>query len=83
MNDQKIEQEIQNNGLTAPRVTPSDIEAKITKKIAYDGSACGVKRYGIAESGPMRAFELRMYERDMMKRVIKTNTSTNADIDIG
>lgn len=29
MNDQSIEQEIQAKGLTAPRVTPSDIEANI------------------------------------------------------
>lgn len=29
MNDQEIEQEIQAKGLTAPRVTPSDIEANI------------------------------------------------------
>ena len=27
MNDQQIEQEIQTKGLTAPRVTPADIEA--------------------------------------------------------
>lgn len=30
MNDQQIEQEIQAKGLTAPRVTPDDIEANIT-----------------------------------------------------
>lgn len=29
MNDQTIEQEIQANGLTAPRVTPADIEENI------------------------------------------------------
>ena len=29
MNDQQIEQEIQAKGLTAPRVTPADIEANI------------------------------------------------------
>ncbi|HJV52780.1 MAG TPA: Gp49 family protein [Noviherbaspirillum sp.] len=29
MNDNQIEQEIQANGLTAPRVTPEDIEANI------------------------------------------------------
>jgi hypothetical protein len=29
MNDQEIEQEIQAKGLTAPRVTPQDIEANI------------------------------------------------------
>lgn len=30
MNDQAIEQEIQAKGLTAPRVTPADIEANIS-----------------------------------------------------
>ncbi len=30
MNDQQIEQEIQAKGLTAPRVTPQDLEANIT-----------------------------------------------------
>lgn len=32
MNDQAIEQEIQDKGLTAPRVTPADIEANITSE---------------------------------------------------
>lgn len=32
MNDQSIEQEIQAKGLTAPRVTPSDIEANIASE---------------------------------------------------
>ena len=32
MNDQSIEQEIQAKGLTAPRVTPTDIEANISSE---------------------------------------------------
>jgi hypothetical protein len=32
MNDQSIEQEIQDKGLTAPRVTPADIEANIASE---------------------------------------------------
>ena len=32
MTDQSIEQEIQANGLTAPRVTPADIEANIASE---------------------------------------------------
>ena len=32
MNDQQIEQEIQTKGLTAPRITPADIEANITSE---------------------------------------------------
>ena len=43
MNDQAIEQEIQAKGLTAPRVTPADIEANITSEFyftAADGVEC-------------------------------------------
>lgn len=42
MNDQSIEQEIQAKGLTAPRVTPQDIEANIIQEryfTAADGLA--------------------------------------------
>jgi hypothetical protein len=46
--DDKIEQEIQAKGLTAPRVTPADIEANIVSEhyfTAYDG------RYGAISNG--------------------------------
>ena len=33
--DKDIEQEIQANGLTAPRVTPADIEASIAKELFF------------------------------------------------
>ena len=42
MNDQQIEQEIQDKGLTAPRVTPADIEANITSEF-YFTAADGVE----------------------------------------
>ena len=35
MNDQTIEQEIQAKGLTAPRVTPADIEANISCEYTF------------------------------------------------
>lgn len=35
MNDQTIEQEINNKGLTAPRVTPADIEANIAAEYFF------------------------------------------------
>ena len=35
MNDQQIEQEIQAKGLTAPRVTPADIEANIRDEVYF------------------------------------------------
>ena len=40
MNDQAIEQEIQDKGLTAPRITPADIEANIVHEVYFTaGSA--------------------------------------------
>ena len=45
MNDQQIEQEIQAKGLTAPRVTPADIEANIASE-----------HYFTAEQGAFAAF---------------------------
>ena len=42
MNDHQIEQEIQAKGLTAPRVTPADIEANITSEF-YFTAADGVE----------------------------------------
>ena len=35
MNDQTIEQEIQAKGLTAPRITPADIEANIASTFYF------------------------------------------------
>lgn len=35
MNDQAIEQEIQAKGLTAPRITPADIEANIEREVYF------------------------------------------------
>ena len=35
MNPQQIEQEIQTKGLTAPRVTPADIEANIRDEVYF------------------------------------------------
>lgn len=46
MNDQTIEQEIKAKGLTAPRVTPADIEANIVSQVFFTaeegvfGEAC-------------------------------------------
>ena len=38
MNDQQIEQEIQSKGLTAPRVTPADLEANIRDEVYFTAS---------------------------------------------
>lgn len=53
MNDHAIEQEIQAKGLTAPRVTPADIEANILSEhyfTAGDGY-CGAASLDLSDSG--------------------------------
>ena len=40
MNDETIEQEIQAKGLTAPRVTPQDIEANIASEWYINAGEC-------------------------------------------
>lgn len=39
MNDLQTEQEIQNKGLTAPRVTPADIEAEIAAEYSFTAAS--------------------------------------------
>ncbi len=60
MNDESIEQEIQAKGLTAPRVTPADIEANIAGE-TYFTAADGVRgadfalNFEMATLAPLRA----------------------------
>ena len=57
MNDNQIEQEIQAKGLTAPRVTPADLEANIASEhyfTAADGITCATDgRVGYDSRHPM------------------------------
>ena len=52
MNDQSIEQEIQAKGLTAPRITPADIEANIAREHYFTGWQGAQLAYW-AESDPV------------------------------
>ena len=45
MNDQSIEKEIQEKGLTAPRVTPADIEANIIAESFFTAAEGGIGAY--------------------------------------
>ena len=54
MNDQAIEQEIQAKGLTAPRITPADIEANITSEF-YFTAADGVEGFSGHRPNSVRA----------------------------
>ena len=51
MNDETIEKEIQAKGLTAPRITPEDIEANISGE--YYFTAGEAMRIGQAPRGPL------------------------------
>ena len=58
--DQQIEQEIQAKGLTAPRVTPADIEAEIASTF-YFTAADGVRgesEMGTSPAGRAKSLEL-------------------------
>ena len=51
MNDQAIEQEIQDKGLTAPRVTPADIEANIAGEFSFTvGNAARALQCPVSEA---------------------------------
>lgn len=50
MNDKEIEQEIQDKGLTAPRVTPAAIEAEIASEHFFTAGDAAFPGYDIASS---------------------------------
>jgi len=59
MNDQAIEQEIQAKGLTAPRVTPADIEATIKSEFYFTASegVLGASEMGTKPAGRARSLD--------------------------
>ena len=52
MSDQSIENEIQAKGLTAPRVTPADIEANIVSEHYFTGADGFYGRHGVDGANP-------------------------------
>ena len=56
MNDQIIEQEIQAKGLTAPRVTPSDIEANIASEHYFTAADGALGFLSTTDADPVTAF---------------------------
>jgi hypothetical protein len=54
-----IEQEIQTKGLTAPRITPVDIEANITSEYYFTAAQGAVGVEAFAAAGTFEAGELR------------------------
>ena len=59
--DETIEQEIQAKGLTAPRVTPADIEANIASE-SYFTAADGVRGASVGKPGESLIPEYVTYE---------------------
>lgn len=57
MSDQAIESEIQAKGLTAPRVTPADIEANINNEFYFtaEDGVIGRHRGDLVQSGELNA----------------------------
>ena len=53
MNDQAIEQEIQDKGLTAPRITPADIDKNIVSEVFFT-----------AREGAHAAMDINLGQRD-------------------
>lgn len=60
MTDNQIEQEIQAKGLTAPRVTPADIEANIASEFYFTATegVLGASEMGTAPAGRARSLDL-------------------------
>ena len=67
MNDQTIEQEIQAKGLTAPRITPADIEASISVEYyftAQDG-VDGADLEAIRAKNPSKPYTFIPHDEDV------------------
>ena len=67
MNDQAIENEIQAKGLTAPRITPADIEANINAEYyftAQDG-VDGADLEAIRAKNPSKPYTFVPYDEDV------------------
>jgi hypothetical protein len=79
MSDNEIEQEIQAKGLTAPRVTPADIEAEIDQDLylcGIDGrlTICVLRlKNGFLVTGESAATDAENYDQDLGKKVARQN----------
>lgn len=57
MNDQAIEQEIQAKGLTAPRITPADIEANIVSEHYFTAADGALGYLSITDADPIQSYQ--------------------------
>ena len=60
MNDNQVEQEIQAKGLTAPRITPADIEANIASEFYFTATegVLGASELGTKPAGRAKALDV-------------------------
>jgi len=89
MNDQAIEQEIQAKGLTAPRITPADIDANIIEEHFFRGNdavgapPCGalslltfcvlVLKNGFTVTGESACASPENFDAELGKKIAKQN----------
>ena len=89
MSDDQIEQEIQSRRLTAPRVTPADIEANIASEMYFTAADGVMKADGIAANGvPQRLHNLTFCVLVLRNGFVVTGESAcaspeNFDAEIG
>ena len=79
--DAAIEQEIQDKGLTAPRVTPADIEAEIAEelfleKIAGTLTICVLRlRNGFLLTGESACASPENYDSEIGRKIARANAA--------
>lgn len=79
MNEQAVEQEIQDKGLTAPRLTPADIDATIASELyhVFEGTTltvcCLVLRNGYTVTGESACASPENFDRALGERIARDN----------
>lgn len=79
MNDKTVEQEIQDKGLTAPRITPADIDATIAGELyhVFEGTTltvcCLVLQNGYTVTGESACASPENFDRALGERIARDN----------
>ena len=71
MNDKAIEQEIQAKGLTAPRITPQDIEANIVSEHYFTAAEGVIGAFAAGEFGSHSGDVVRLQRDSASPEVLK------------
>lgn len=79
MNEQAVEQEIQDKGLTAPRLTPADIDATIASELfhVFEGTTltvcCLVLQNGYTVTGESACASPENFDRELGQKIARDN----------